>query len=1055
MNGFWETLGISPTRDEAVIRKAYAEQARACHPEDDQEGFLRLRQAYQAALAWAESGGDQLSGQGNRSQDNRGDSLHQDYEDEDEPEEPAYWRIPEVNELPNPYENGEAIGKFLELYQGGQRKDARLWMDYFTSDAFLDAGWDADFTSLLLEKVTETEQTLPPSKEFLMWLCMVYQISADKNMKLNYEEGRLEVRERQLRTVPGTEFEGLLSILCITAKGPIPKRPGGDELAMKESFRDYRHLNNLADSGTWNVQAKEEYLAVLNRYIPFYIKDRCDPKANPEHQRHPAGLRLILHFLRRNDLPEELYRDVWRKLDLKSAVMGRGKILYGPLRELVMERVPGIAGEKPENFLQLNRDHDAYRARIKAHPEREDAESAAFFAREDMQAALKSPRFAAEQLLTYTNWRREGMGEGLVRRMLAYYREHPEIPRAGEVAAGLAKDLRARTTERWNREDAQAEVYPWYARLTLKFRPLFRYWLNTAFYTAQDPQTGDTLLEYLEENLPYQPEWSRRFAEPDGKAVRKLAVCMGEVELDFCRRHIEYYVKDLPVYRPCLDWERTEGETGDGFFWILPLTAAPLEYFDRVTQEIARRLEDTAAPEEDREQIARCLAGSVCCLPRDESGTVRPPEKVLPLTLWAESGQQLFGCAWYEGEGTLTLFEQTAAGSRVQKQQSVSPWDAFPAARRLLEEAVSPEGFRVKMREAPWHLYFTELSGPEQEWEFAEQPELPEEKHTLENAVEVIQFRAGQERQQREEAEDAVKSLLLRYGRGELKRLEIDWFAGQLVFLKEPSGYACLYFEDRVGFDIWYAVLSQPEVYRTVEDSDTIQVPFGMGTLPSYAVHEGPESILRETERIFGQLLEGRPQSQGAGGWLWDCHVNRQNGRHKLLMARQKVGGFPPNRSRQRMAARYIFSRYPVQMETLTPKGERTLTEIRSGSYGKASEGLLQFMGGKLARLRLTWAYGKPEESRRHLVFLQDGGRFLLCWLEDERVYFSRSSEKPGTELFCGQEVPAAWIHRDLRGVRDCVDLLLDDLDCTEPVIERYFCPLESYGTLRALWAEN
>ena len=155
MNGFWETLGISPTRDEAVIRKAYAEQARACHPEDDQEGFLRLRQAYQAALAWAESGGDQLSGQGNRSQDNRGDSLHQDYEDEDEPEEPAYWRIPEVNELPNPYENGEAIGKFLELYQGGQRKDARLWMDYFTSDAFLDAGWDADFTSLLLEKVRD------------------------------------------------------------------------------------------------------------------------------------------------------------------------------------------------------------------------------------------------------------------------------------------------------------------------------------------------------------------------------------------------------------------------------------------------------------------------------------------------------------------------------------------------------------------------------------------------------------------------------------------------------------------------------------------------------------------------------------------------------------------------------------------------------------------------------------------------------------------------------------------------------------------------------------
>mgnify|MGYP006922405359 CR=1 FL=1 len=42
--------------------------------------------------------------------------------------------------------------------------------------------------------------------------------------------------------------------------------------------------------------------------------------------------------LGRRDLPEELYRALWTRLDLKSAVFGRSKVLYSSLRELVMER---------------------------------------------------------------------------------------------------------------------------------------------------------------------------------------------------------------------------------------------------------------------------------------------------------------------------------------------------------------------------------------------------------------------------------------------------------------------------------------------------------------------------------------------------------------------------------------------------------------------------------------------------------------------------------------------------------------------------------------------
>lgn len=173
-----------------------------------------------------------------------------------------------------------------------------------------------------------------------------------------------------------------------------------------------------------------------------------------------------------------------------------------------------------------------------------------------------------------------------------------------------------------------------------------------------------------------------------------------------------------------------------------------------------------------------------------------------------------------------------------------------------------------------------------------------------------------------------------------------------------------------------------------------------------------------------------------------------------MLMAQQKLGGVPSWRGRSYLLAKFVPSRYPVQLECVDLAGERTVTDIRPGGYGQAAGALIQFMQQKLARLRLTWAFKGSEGTpcQRHLVLLRDDGRFMLLWLQDDKERAEAyASDAPLT--FLGYVAPACLVHRTLDRIRNGVDLLLDDIDNTEPIVDRpgEFVPVcLPYGEIRA-----
>ena len=99
-----------------------------------------------------------------------------------------------------------AVTAFQALYSGKQRRDAKAWLDYFTSPDFLSVYRERRFAQLLLSCAESCEQ--PPPREMLNWLYAAYGIFGEKQIYVGPDSSR-EREEISFQVSRGADFDGL------------------------------------------------------------------------------------------------------------------------------------------------------------------------------------------------------------------------------------------------------------------------------------------------------------------------------------------------------------------------------------------------------------------------------------------------------------------------------------------------------------------------------------------------------------------------------------------------------------------------------------------------------------------------------------------------------------------------------------------------------------------------------------------------------------------------------------------------------------------------------
>lgn len=893
----------------------------------------------------------------------------------------------------------EGIRLFRELYTGKRREDRNAWSDYFLSPAFLEGYREKELAQRMLETVEESRETYPPGQSFLTELCIAYGLRSRRD-----QEGL------QVQMEEDAVFDGVEAIGAILKMGPAISRFKGNDAAMIAGFRDYRALLALA-AGGWDDEAMLRLSGIVDGYLPHRISDTPvqNVRQGQTSQRHPKSLKLLVFFFSDERVPARVCRVPWNHLHLETATLGREKLWYGELREVVLRRLPRLEEQPKVSYMQLREDINRinfyanqgkdYRARM---------ELDAFFDRADMRSALEDEVFVEEEVLRY--WIGINTGEYLLEKLQKYYGAHRQAPFAGRILEEIRVAQCRQGIQRKFREDMEASL----SRGNFDFhnRACLRYYLNVAFPLARGMKGSGVLKEFLDWYMPYSPAWGIRLAdEREGGfgAGHPIEYTFGKnvLRIRLYPRHIDYRWNDSPLV-PFYPGQNLAGIADDFMFWMLaPIARADVSAYSEIRQELTLRLIALLPVQEAVAVITDCIAGHIC----------HSPEENLPMSTFyvekmSERALRLFGCNVY-GDGGLTLYE-LVGGQNVPLPNGVYSAPSVELAAqlgdRLLRELVSDQA---------QELYI----------------ELLPERIVLRNQWNSPSALAGEQ-----VTEAVVRELFEKYFADKLNRLELVWGQRSLLFLKEGTQYVCFYF-DHSG-QSWYALVGMPELYRTAESDSVAYVPFGMGMLPCYLIHQNTNLLRSLLGEVLRQTACPKPRPKTG---MWSPQIYRFDIRQRYRLAMRQFGGYPAEQARSQLADRFYIPGLPESMAYEDLEGRQSQKSAADRDKAAVQNTLAEYMAGRLARLVLTWQYQTQDgqegtiPSRRSLCLVQDEGAHMMSYwderqkgvdylVSDVEEYMSVKGKKYRKAVFQGRTVPGYLVHTDLQRIRDSLDLLIPQM---------------------------
>lgn len=598
MGTIWDILGIEPTLDKKEIRGAYAALTRIYHVEEFPEEFVKIQQAYHAALEYVQYQRDTAAQFMNITASDSMDNNAQKAKDN-----PILLRLEQFRQKQKvTYSSEEVILQITELLtkrnkttEFEQKQDRLLlWQDFILSDAFLTVYDKEGFAEKLVQVLLSCKELclseLEP--EFLSELSLAYGI-VDFDDIGKYDQGNKAALGDLLLEQRYTDWQEI--------------RPTAQRVYLSYSFYSFRKLCQIAEKG----ELKDYQLDKWGN-LCFHAEDNYIPKATAE--KAPKWQLRIEAVL-------EPYAPA-------CVAMHRYLVQHYGISEQVCHcmrtnfEIDGRLGE-----YSLCSYQEAYAQMCQKYPNMSQSETAKLT--EWKLALLSEPPVFTKRTLDLETmewlmfvWKIRQCSAELTQEVYDAYKEE------GAIALPLLEMLIGRlvTCKNQSLEDCGFVV----EQISLQNAYFWHYFLGAAYPYTNDGQEWNeadyhfALSQYIQQVYPVSKYFIRQFFPKEvqspkdtmhfilqiGKQEKTVFFNEKEIRLTFTLHHVAYFIQGTPVFYQTLSFAELAAlpETEEGiltFFLLLPITKIAAE--KQCKDEILRRLKYLPFYEPTLEYLAECM----------------------------------------------------------------------------------------------------------------------------------------------------------------------------------------------------------------------------------------------------------------------------------------------------------------------------------------------------------------------------------------------------------------------------------------------------------------